>query len=94
MAVSSRTLLRSAAQLSSAVRVAPTIARTRSLVTVVPRLNTTSSSFARPTSSSTLSAIRFKSTDSSKSWGPPIVPYEELKPITQQPSDDILVVGE
>jgi hypothetical protein len=33
-------------------------------------------------------AARWKSTDASKSsWGPPIVSYDELKPITEQPSD-------
>jgi len=32
-----------------------------------------------------VSGLRFKSTD--KAWGPPIVTYEELKPLTEQPSD-------
>lgn len=32
-----------------------------------------------------VSGVRFKSLD--KPWGPSIVSYEELKPITEQPSD-------
>jgi rhodanese-related sulfurtransferase len=39
-----------------------------------------------------VAAARWKSLDSKSSWGPPIVKYDELKPITEQPSDDILLV--
>jgi hypothetical protein len=33
---------------------------------------------------SVVEGVRFKTT---KSWGPPIVTYEELKPLTEQPND-------
>ena len=69
---------------SRTIRVAPQSARHLSLLAsartpVVSRIATTVSK------SSVASGIRFKSTD--KPWGPPIVSYEELKPITEQPSD-------
>ncbi|KAI9635144.1 endoplasmic reticulum protein [Dioszegia hungarica] len=47
-----------------------------------------------PTSSptSSLSLFRFKSTTTS-SWAKnPVITYEELKPYTQQPTDDVLIV--
>ncbi|KAJ9120435.1 hypothetical protein QFC24_005107 [Naganishia onofrii] len=45
--------------------------------------------YPRLAASSVSGAVRFKT---NKSWGPPIVTYEELKPLTEQPNDDILIV--
>jgi hypothetical protein len=42
---------------------------------------------AQPRSFERVVAARWKSVDAKSSWGPPIVKYDELKPITEQPSD-------
>jgi hypothetical protein len=78
----SRNLLRPVS--ARAIRVAPQSARHLSLLA-----STRTSIVERaPVSASkawAVSGVRFKSTD--KAWGPPIVTYEELKPLTEQPSD-------
>jgi hypothetical protein len=87
---SARTLLARTIVRSTPVRALPRSARQLSVLStasspLASRIATRT--FVKPSS---IASIRFKSTD--KAWGPPLVSYEELKPLTQQPSDVSLVV--
>lgn len=66
------------------VRVAPQSARHLSLLAST-RISPAAHFTPTVPKALAVSGVRFKSLD--KAWGPNIVSYEELKPITEQPTD-------
>jgi hypothetical protein len=81
--LTARTLLKSAAPFRAAA-VAPRAARPLSVLAthLLPTVQQRVAPRAAALSAS--GSVRFKTT---KSWGPPTVTYEELKPLTEQPND-------